>query len=54
MNDIINAVYLEAFGLLWKKKLMSNAVPTITPRPHEVQVNKHKGKSNAYKRHDST
>ena len=52
MNDTINAVYSEAFGLLWKK-LKSNAVPTIMPKPHEVQVNKHKGKLNAYKRHDS-
>ena len=31
MNEIINAVYLEGFGLSWKKKLKSNAVPTIMP-----------------------
>ena len=46
MNEIINAVYSEGFGLSWRK-LKSNAVPTIMPKPHEVQANKHKRTSDA-------
>ena len=52
MNEIINAVYLEGFGLSWKKKLKSNAVPTIMPKPHEVQANKHKRMSDAKEKRD--
>lgn len=52
MNEIINAVYLEGFGLSWKKKLKSNAVPTIMPKPHELQANKHKRTSNAKEKRD--
>ena len=52
MNEIINAVYLEGFGLSWKKKLKSHAVPTIMPKPHELQANKHKRTSNAKEKRD--
>ena len=42
-----SCIYLEGFGLSWKRKLKSNAVPTIMPKPTDVHVTKKPKRSSA-------